>query len=112
MGIKFIDNRKKVIKEVEKAKQRALIDIGVKVEEQAVYLVPVRSGDLRNSIDYKTDKNFVYVGVLKSGPGADYAIIIEIGDKNRKAQSYIREAFLQRETEIKKIIQNHLKKMR
>ena len=111
MSFKFKDNTKKIFKELEKAKQEALKEIAITVEKQAVLLVPVRSGDLRKSIDHKIDNNFAYVGVLSKGPGADYAVLIEIGDKYRKAQPYISEAFKSSENEIKKLIKEYYKKV-
>jgi len=109
MAFKFIDNRKKVIQEIEEVKKEALKEIALIIQKRAVYLVPVQTGDLRKSIDYDIKDGFVYVGVLKKGPGAPYAVLVEIGDKGRRPQQYIKPAFMESKKDIERVIEENLK---
>jgi len=112
MSFKYISNKKTVIKKIEKIQDLGLEKIGILVKEKAVSLVPVLSGDLRNSIDYYINKETgeVDVGVLKGSKGADYAIFVERGTKYQKAQPYMRPACVNSEEDTQKIIKELIKK--
>ena len=67
----FIDNSKMVLEEFEAACLRALERCGMQGESYAKDLVPVDTGDLRNSISHKVDEAepAVYIGTNKEhGP--------------------------------------------
>lgn len=83
------DNTKEVLKELDKATQRALMAIGIKAEKYAKALCPVgtpestgkkgyRGGTLRNSITFtaETDDNG---GTVYIGSNVEYAPYVELG---------------------------------
>ena len=74
--MEFIDNSEAVKKELERAVIRGLIKAAMLVESQAVLLVPVNTGGLRNSIGYKVNESEL---VAYIGTNCEYAIYVEYG---------------------------------
>ena len=76
MSIVFKDNSKEVLSEMQSAIGRALEKCGIAAEGFAKKLVPVDTGNLRNSIAHKVDssENAVYIGTNK-----EYAAYVELG---------------------------------
>ena len=74
--MKFIDNSEAVKRELERAVIRGLIKAAMLVESQAVLLVPVNTGGLRNSIGYKVNESEL---VAYIGTNCEYAIYVEYG---------------------------------
>lgn len=74
--IEIIDNSEKVKEEFAAAVERALWRCGAQAEGYAVDLVPVDTGNLRNSITHKvdTDEPAVYIGTNN-----EYAAYVELG---------------------------------
>ena len=74
--MKFVDNSEAVKKELERAIIRGLIKAAMLVESQAVLLVPVNTGGLRNSIGYKVNESEL---VAYIGTNCEYAVYVEFG---------------------------------
>lgn len=76
MSVEFKNNKPQVETEFEQACLRALERIGLQAEGYAIDLVPVDTGDLKNSITHliKADENAVYIGSNKK-----YAPYVELG---------------------------------
>ena len=74
--MKFEDNSAAVKRELERAVIRGLIKAAMLVESQAVLLVPVNTGGLRNSIGYKVNESELVAYV---GTNCEYAIYVEYG---------------------------------
>jgi HK97 gp10 family phage protein len=77
-------------KKIDEAVQIGLLAAAIQVKGQAQYLVPVKTGRLRQSITITqpiTDKNSILIGT-----NVEYAPHVEFGTKRQKAQSYLRRA--------------------
>lgn len=76
MEIEIIDNSKKTAEELKAAVLRALERCGMQAEGYAVDLVPVDTGNLRQSISHKVDsaEQAAYVGTNN-----EYAAYVELG---------------------------------
>ena len=74
--MKFVDNSKAVKRELERAAIRGLTKAAMLVESQAVLLVPVDTGALRNSIGYKVNESELAAYI---GTNCEYAIYVEFG---------------------------------
>lgn len=74
MNIVFNDNSKEVLSEMQSAIERALEKCGIAAEGFAKKLVPVDTGNLRNSITHKVVENEVYIGTNN-----EYAAYVELG---------------------------------
>ncbi len=70
----MIDHREEIKGAVSAATERALERCGLQAEGYAKDLVPVDTGNLRNSISHKTDDNTAYVGTNNN-----YAAYVELG---------------------------------
>ena len=74
MSITFRDNSKEFLDAFNAATERALEKCGLAAENFAVRLVPVDTGNLRNSITHKVVENEVYIGTNN-----EYAAYVELG---------------------------------
>ena len=74
--MEFVDNSEAVKRELERAAIRGLIKAAILVESQAVLLVPVDTGALRNSIGYKVNERELAAYI---GTNCEYAIYVEFG---------------------------------
>ena len=74
--MKFVDNSKAAKRALERGAIRGLIKAAMLVESQAVLLVPVDTGALRNSIGYKVNESEL---VAYIGTNCEYAIYVEFG---------------------------------
>lgn len=70
----FIDNSRLFREEFESACKRALERCGMQAEGYAKDLVPVDTGNLRNSITHKVAEDEVYIGTNN-----EYAAYVELG---------------------------------
>lgn len=72
----FIDNSKIIKKELEEAFLKALERCGMQAEGYAKDLVPVDTGNLRNSISHRVDEKekVVYIGT-----NSEYGAYVELG---------------------------------
>lgn len=74
--MKFVDNSAAVKRELERGMIRGLIKAAMLVESQAVLLVPVNTGGLRDSIGYQVNESELVAYV---GTNCEYAIYVEFG---------------------------------
>lgn len=76
MGIEIINNSDKVKEELGKAIIRALVRCGQQAHGYATDLVPIDTGNLKNSIAFmvKQDDQEVYIGT-----NSEYAAYVELG---------------------------------
>ena len=74
--IEFINNAPEVLKDFEEACLRALERIGSQAEGYAIDLVPVDTGNLKNSITHTVDEaeKVAYIGTPN-----EYAVYVEMG---------------------------------
>lgn len=101
MDVKFTSHKEEFLSELEKAKQRALVRIGMRAEANAKAYTPVQTGRLAGSITYATatsssspeapakakdsaqhgtpDDDSVYIGT-----NVEYAPYVELGSSKRK----------------------------
>lgn len=71
----------------EKAKGVAADKMGKKAKEYAKQIVPVRTGALRDSIDYRVENGGFILYTDK-----EYGIYVELGTRKMAAQPYMRPA--------------------
>jgi HK97 gp10 family phage protein len=74
MEIKFTDNSEEVLAAMLEAKARALESCGLVAEGYAKKAAPVDTGNLRNSISHKVQKDTMFVGT-----NVEYAPYVEFG---------------------------------
>ena len=74
--MEFINNAPEVLKDFEEACLRALERIGSQAEGYAIDLVPVDTGNLKNSITHTVDEDekVAYIGTPN-----EYAVYVEMG---------------------------------
>lgn len=95
----------KAIKSVEDAVSKALTASALIVEGQAKALVPVDTGNLRNSITHEVEGKEARVGT-----NVEYAPFIELGTSKQTAQPYLNPALEMNKGNIKKIFADALSK--
>lgn len=105
MAVKFNDYKKEVKKQMEHAIGKALNEIGMFVEGEAKEIVPVDTGNLRNSITYEAEEKNVIVGSATS-----YAPFVELPTSKTKAQPFLRPAILDNKSTIQQIVEDNMKK--
>lgn len=96
---KIIDNSKQFLKLAESAKQKALTKIALAWDGHVVELVPVDTGNLRNSRGYELRVDSVVVGFA-----ANYAAFVELGTRTMAAQPFLRPSIERFMDEYKQII--------
>ena len=127
----FIDNSKIVKKELEEAFLKALERCGMQAEGYAKDLVPVDTGNLRNSISHRVDEKekVVYIGT-----NSEYGAYVELGTgkyykggrqdpwvyqdaegrwhhtNGQRAQPYLKPAVADHKQTYRNIIEDELKK--
>lgn len=74
MEVNISSHRDEILSALEAATQRALERCGTQAEGYAVDLVPVDTGNLRNSITHLVDDDTMYVGTNN-----EYAVYVELG---------------------------------
>lgn len=128
--IEFVDNSQEVLRELNYAVLRALEECGMVAEGHAVKLVPVDTGNLRNSISHTVDEDepAVYIGSNTS-----YAPYVELATgiyaeggrptpwvyqdangnwhwtRGNKAQPFLKPAVADHAQEYRNIIEDGLK---
>lgn len=78
MDVKFIDNSKEVLELFQQAAVMALEKCGLTAEGYAIKLVPVDTGNLRNSITHKVAEDG-WEFVCYIGTNNEYAAYVELG---------------------------------
>jgi HK97 gp10 family phage protein len=94
----------KAIKSMEQAINVALTASALVVEGQAKALVPVDTGNLRNSITHEVKKQEARVGT-----NVEYAPFVELGTVKMAAQPYLNPALELNKGNIKKIFASAIK---
>ena len=97
MGVEFKDNSEEFLRVFSSAIGRALERCGMQAEGYAKDLVPVDTGNLRNSISYRVDtkEKRVYVGTNN-----EYAPCVELGT-GKYAEGGRKDSWVYQDTEGK-----------
>ena len=113
MSIKVVDNTDKILQAFHTAVGAGLNVIGMEAAGYTQDNTPVRTGNLANSVDWevKEDEKVVYVGFSKEKTTTDvkYAIFVEEGSRNNKANHMLRKAATEHTAEYKKIMEDSMK---
>jgi HK97 gp10 family phage protein len=65
--------------------------VGTNIVKDAQLNSPIRTGDLRNSIEYKID-NPKELTISAGSKDVNYAIYVELGTRKQQAQPYLKPA--------------------
>lgn len=103
-NVKFTDNSRQVIAEMDARKKLALLAIGAAAEGHAKALTPVDTGRLRNSISHTADDDAAYIGT-----NVEYAPYVEFGSVHNKAHHMIKKAATEHGDEYQRIAKAVLK---
>ena len=79
---------KNVVDDIKEKFDKYSMDIALEVEEEARRLCPKDSGRLANSIETRIKDD----DTLSIGSDVPYAIIVEKGSRNQRAQPFLRSA--------------------
>lgn len=113
MAIKVVDNTDKVLQAFQTAIGAGLNVIGMEAAGYTQDNTPVRTGNLANSVDWevKEDEKAVYVGFSKQKTTSDvkYAIFVEEGSRNNKANHMLRRAVTEHTGEYKRLMEDSMK---
>ena len=103
--ITFNDNLDQILHLFESAKSKALLNIGVIVQDDASLNSPVRTGALRDSwsVEVNEDESYVKIGVLEGALDGDYAKYVETGTSRQNARHMLRNAVMTNTANIKNI---------
>ena len=104
MAIKFTDNSRQAIAEMNLRKQMALLAIGAAAEGHAKAITPVDTGRLRNSIAHTADSEAAYIGT-----NVEYAPYVEFGTVHNKAHHMLKKAATEHGSEYQRIAKTVLK---
>ena len=112
MSIKFENNTKKVLSELEDAKEQILFEWGEMFVNAWRGVINkkhvIDTGRFKNSTDHIEDDNSTYIGTsLKEPP---YPIYLELGTQKMKSRPTLRPAIIENVNEAKKIAENIIKK--
>ena len=102
--MRFTNNSRQVIRQLEEKTKEALKDVGLYVEGQAKLITPVDTGNLRGSISHRLASDVE----VQIGSDVEYAIYIEKGTSRTKAQPYLTPAVENNINEIRKIFERHI----
>lgn len=69
-----------------------LNNVGKKIKLDAQQKCPIRTGELRDSIDYKVDKKVSGTPELEVSANKNYAIYVELGTRKQQAQPFLKPA--------------------
>ena len=93
------DNTEEVSLAIKQAIRSALREIGERAVGDATDIVPVRTGNLRQSIGYSSDDSQVIIG-----SDVPYASYVEEGTRRMRARPYLRPAMTDHLEEYREII--------
>lgn len=113
MSIKVVDNTDKVLQAFHTAVGAGLNVIGMEAAGYTQDNTPVRTSNLANSTDWQVSPQEDYVAVgfnkEKANNPIDYAIFVEEGSRNNKANHMLRKAATEHTAEYKKIMEDSMK---
>lgn len=89
---------------VNRATDKFLTEAGLLIEGQAKANAPVRTGQLRNSINSRVEGDKAIVGT-----NVEYATHVEYGARNQKAQPYMRPALDKNRKNIVRLYRENMK---
>ena len=101
----YVSYRNNVNNAMNDAIERALEAIGLYVEGEAKLRCPVDTGNLRNSYDHKINVDDKSVAI---GTNVEYAVFVEKGTKNQRAQPHLTPAVEDNISTIKQIANQYL----
>lgn len=102
--MKYDSNFKKFKREYDEAIINSLEEVGAFGTAEGQLRTPVKTGQLRRSLKYKTDKDLRKVTI---GTNIDYAEKVHDGGSNRKAQPFLKDAIYQNISFIEAIFKKH-----
>lgn len=111
-SIIITDNLDEVLKHLNNALERGLVDIGAKAQSYAKDLTPVRTGTLRDSIgvEVKPEEMAAYIGtMIDRFPEEPYGKYVELGSPTVKAHHMLQRAATEHTTEYKKLMEDNMK---
>ena len=111
-SIIITDNLDEVLKGLNNALERGLVDIGAKAQSYAKDLTPVRTGILRDSIgvEVKPEEMAAYIGtMIDRFPEEPYGKYVELGSPTVKAHHMLQRAATEHTAEYKKIMVDSMK---
>lgn len=85
---------------------RALEEMGMKAEKYAKLIVPVDTGNLRNSITHAAD---VGSKTMIVGTNVEYAPYVEMGTRRSAPHPYLEPAISEHIDEYYEVLEKHLK---
>lgn len=101
----YKSNRKQVQKEMDRAKKTMLDAVGRAGASFVKAQTPVKTGALRSSIEYRVDKDSIFVGSTLTDE--DYPIFMEKGTSRAVAQPYIFPGIHNHFIQLKKIAEGN-----
>jgi HK97 gp10 family phage protein len=102
--IKFKSNLKNVEQALTQTEERALEAVGTFVRSESQMRSPVKTGNLRDSNDYRVEKDKVIVG-----NSVEYAIHVHEGTSRQKEQKFLEGAVMENRERIQSLIEGQLK---
>lgn len=97
----YKSNKKQVLKTLTQAEERALTGLGIFVVGEATVRTPVKTGNLRGSINHKVNAGQKSVSV---GSPVLYAPYIEKGTSKMSAQPFLTPSVEENESRIKSLV--------
>ena len=82
-------------------------EIALRMEQKAIHKVPVKTGNLKLSIQSGVDGDTIWVGA-GFHKDVDYAKYVEYGTSTQRGQPFLRPALFETKAEIPKIIAKRL----
>lgn len=95
-----------IVKYIQSKKDNILREIALRLENEARKLVPVRTGNLKDSIKSGILEDGAWIGAGLTDE-VDYATYVEYGTIHQRAQPYLRPAVFRVEKAIPSIIRRH-----
>lgn len=106
IDVKITDNHEEFIKALTQQLHDAMNEMGQQATAYAKSTVPVKTGNLKNSLDYSVSND-----KLKVGTPVEYGKYVELGSANNHSASHFLLNSMQNHTsEYKKTIEGHLKR--
>ena len=102
--IKFTDNSRQVLAELESNKHRALTAVGIAAQGHAKATCPVDTGRLRGSISHAVAGDSAFVGT-----NVEYAPYVELGTRKMAPRHFLKNAAEGHRDEYLRILNQYMK---
>ncbi|CAM3729832.1 HK97-gp10 family putative phage morphogenesis protein [Mesobacillus zeae] len=99
--IKHKSNLQSVLRALDDAEERALTGVGEFVRSEAQARSPVKTGELRDSNDYKVVSEEQKVLI---GNSTDYGLWVHEGSSRQRSQPWLRSSVMENVSRIKNLI--------